>query len=168
VTLSVEELLAKQAIHDTLMRYCRGIDRCDADLVRSAYHPDSWDDHGTYKGNGYEFADVVVPGLQMFENTQHFIGNEYVELDGDIAHAESYFVATHRMRRDDTPVDLVFAGRYVDRFECRDGEWKIAHRTVVHDWSRIDPVNEEFPGLEVFERGQRAPADLVYRAAVSS
>jgi hypothetical protein len=162
--VTVEDLLAKQAIHDALMRYCRGIDRCDAELVRSAYHPDSFDDHGAYKGNGWEFADVVVEGLAMFASTQHAICNEFVELDGDVGYAESYFVASHRLDQEGVLVDLVFAGRYVDRFELRAGDWKIAHRVVVHDWSRIDRVEEVFPGLDVFEQGKRGHDDIVFRS----
>ena len=42
----VQELLDKQAIHEVMIRYCRGLDRMDAELVGSAYHPDAHDDHG--------------------------------------------------------------------------------------------------------------------------
>jgi hypothetical protein len=98
----------------------------------------------------------------MFTSTQHAICNELIELDGDTAHREAYFLAFHRLVRDGATVDLLFAGRYVDRLERRDGEWRIAHRVVVHDWSRIDPVAETFPGLDQFVHGRRAPDDLVY------
>ena len=47
---AIDELLAKQEIRDALMRYSRGIDLLDPDLVKSAYHPDAYDDHGTFKG----------------------------------------------------------------------------------------------------------------------
>ena len=36
--------------------------------------------------------------------------------------------------------DDVFGIRYVDRFERRAGEWKIAHRVVASEWRRVDPV----------------------------
>ena len=37
-------LLDKQEIHEVLMRYCRGIDRCDSELLHSVYHrPNGWD-----------------------------------------------------------------------------------------------------------------------------
>jgi hypothetical protein len=39
------------AIHDVLVRYCRGVDRLDADLVRSAYHSDAVE-HGPYRYTG--------------------------------------------------------------------------------------------------------------------
>ena len=40
----------------------------------------------------------------------------------------------------------VIARRYVDRFECRSGEWRIAYRTVVYDFEWFDeagtrPIN---------------------------
>lgn len=41
----LQELLDRQAIYDVMMRYCRGVDRFDADLITSAYHPDARDDH---------------------------------------------------------------------------------------------------------------------------
>ncbi|WP_221890845.1 nuclear transport factor 2 family protein [Microbispora sp. KK1-11] len=33
----------QQEIHEVVLRYCRGVDRLDMDLVRSAYHPDAID-----------------------------------------------------------------------------------------------------------------------------
>ena len=54
---AIDELLAKQEIRDALMRYSRGIDLLDLELVKSAYHPDAYDDHGTFKGNAFEFAE---------------------------------------------------------------------------------------------------------------
>ena len=34
-------LLDRAQIHDALMRYCRGVDRGDSELVLSALHPDA-------------------------------------------------------------------------------------------------------------------------------
>jgi len=34
----------------------------------------------------------------------------------------------------------VIAGRYVDRFENRDGEWRIARRTGLYDWREFREV----------------------------
>jgi hypothetical protein len=38
-------LAAEREIRAALARYCRGIDRMEAELVRSVYHPDAHDDH---------------------------------------------------------------------------------------------------------------------------
>jgi hypothetical protein len=40
--MTLEELTARTEIHDVLLRYCRGLDRVDMDLVRGAFHKDAW------------------------------------------------------------------------------------------------------------------------------
>lgn len=162
-------LLAEREIRAALARYCRGIDRLDEDLVRSAYHNPSYDNHGVYQGDGYAFASWVVPMLrQAYETTMHFLGNSHIEFsdnDGSLAGVETYFIAYH-LQVDEAGKrwNHVFAGRYVDRFECWDGEWKIVHRTVVHDWDEVRQVTERFPDemMETFIPGRRDHEDVSY------
>ena len=165
---AIDELLAKQEIRDALMRYSRGIDLLDPDLVKSAYHPDAYDDHGTFKGNAFEFAEHVMVGLSNLTCTEHFLGNSHIEVDGDRAYSETYHVAYHRIPASDDGVatDFTWGGRYVDVFERRDGgPWLILHRTVVHSWSRIDPVLDDNATMAAnftqVARGDRS--DLIYR-----
>lgn len=170
--MTIDELVAKQEIHDVLIRYTRGIDRMDRDLVRSCYHPDAHDDHGPFKGSVDEFLDWVEQALSYFSSTMHFIGNQLidVEVDGDVAHAESYCVAYHRRAatNDEPGHDLVMGLRYVDRLEKRLGEWRIADRLCVFDWSRRDEIAGEWDmGPEVV-RGTRGDTDPVFRARDSS
>ena len=76
----IERLGDEQAIRDTLARYWRGIDRQDAELVGSTYHPTAYDDHGYYKGPVAGFLESLQPGVwDYFENTQHFSGHIAVE-----------------------------------------------------------------------------------------
>jgi len=35
------------------------------------------------------------------------------------------------------------SSRYLDRMEKRDGEWRIAHRTLIQDWKQIVEVREQ-------------------------
>ena len=165
---AIDELLAKQEIRDALMRYSRGIDLLDPDLVKSAYHPDAYDDHGTFKGNAHEFAEHVIVGLSRLECTEHFLGNSLIEVEGDRAYSETYHVAYHRIPADEDGVakDFTWGGRYVDVFERREGgPWLILHRTVVHSWSRIDDVPDSNAAMAAnfthVARGDRS--DLVYR-----
>src|SRR5262249_11432964 len=55
----VRALLDEQAIRRVLARYCRGIDRLDQDLVRSCYHPDATEAHGTFTGGLEEYLAWV-------------------------------------------------------------------------------------------------------------
>jgi ketosteroid isomerase-like protein len=137
----IEELLARQdriesreAIRDCLYRYCRGIDRADAEALRSAYWPDAIDDHVLYTGNAYEFIDWCVPLLAQVEHSQHILGNIQIDLDGDTARVETYYHAYERRRRaSGQPYEMFVGGRYLDKFERRAGAWRILHRFVTWD-----------------------------------
>jgi hypothetical protein len=136
----MQELVDRQKIYECLMRFSRGIDRFDRDMMVSAFHPDAQDDHGAFVGapNGlYDFA-AGLHGIGQY-NTQHHITNHSCELDGDTAHTESYYLFTGRNRDDKTV--WVATGRYIDRFEKRKGEWKIAFRYCVVEWSGLLPAS---------------------------
>ena len=60
-----------------------------------------------------------------------------------------------------TGKDDVFGIRYVDRFEKRDGEWKIAHRVVATEWRRVDPVTHATGRGKVGVWGSRDGNDVV-------
>lgn len=165
----LKEIEAKDAIHDVIMRYCRGVDRLDLELLKTCYHPDSHDDHGHFKGNGHDFAEFIVASLPTrTHHTTHSVGNVLIELDpndSNSARAESYSLAYLR-RTDDSGAEWLdfFSGRYVDRFECRAGEWRIAKRVVVHDWSASAPLDDaSFPlPMDTFSQGRRDRSDLIY------
>ncbi|MEX2268308.1 MAG: nuclear transport factor 2 family protein [Acidimicrobiia bacterium] len=162
--MNLEGLVAQQEIRDVLIRYTRGIDRMDPELVRSTYWPGAYDDHGAFQGTVEGFIDWVQEVLAYFDTTMHFIGNQLVEVDGDTAHAESYCVANHRRRARDGEEghDLVIGLRYVDRLERRDSEWRIADRKCVFDWTRHDPINAEWDLPPEALRGSRDYDDPVF------
>jgi hypothetical protein len=163
--MTIEELLAQQEIRDVLMTYSRAIDRMDAELLRTVYHPGAYDDHGGYKGTAEGFVEWVMPVLASFDHTTHFLGNSLIRVEGESAHSETYAMAYHRRdSRDGGKEDWTLVLRYVDRFEFRSGHWKIASRTCVYDWQRIDPVP---PGaaMRPFTLGQRNRTDFVYAAS---
>ena len=53
----LQTLLDRQAIHDVLMRYSRGLDRHDRKVLESVYWPDAVDDHITYRGDAKGFIE---------------------------------------------------------------------------------------------------------------
>lgn len=163
MTIDLQELLARQEIADVIYRYARGIDRLDFDLVRSCYHPDAYDDHGSFRGYVDEFIAAARAFLPRWTATQHFMGNMLIEVEGDAARAETYAVAYHR-REDDqgNGKDDVMGIRYVDRFEKRAGEWKIAHRVVATEWRRVDPVTGARGRGEVGIWGRRDREDVLH------
>lgn len=163
--LTIDDLLAKQECAELVYRLARAIDRCDADLIADCYHPDATDDHGIIKGTIAEFIAGVIPMLQGMKRTQHNITNLLVTLHGDEARGEAYFIAQHTLTPDTGEVEMFAAGRYLDRFERRGGEWKIAHRQAIYDWTMTVPASggwDNFPPEMNFIRGQRGEADMSY------
>jgi hypothetical protein len=53
--------------------------------------------------------------------------------------------------------------RYIDRFERRDGEWRIARRVAVIDWYVTGSRGAPSAHLDAFLRGRRDRADPVYQ-----
>jgi hypothetical protein len=134
----LQALLDRQAIADCVLRYTRGVDRADEELIRSAFFPDAIDHHGaTVVGTVDDFLAAWLPRLENRHRGQHYITNQSIDLDGDEAHVETYWLVILKPVGEDEG-DLI-GGRYLDRFERRDGEWRIAKRVVVHEWhSRLD------------------------------
>ncbi len=158
-------LLAERAIARVLAGYARGIDRVDLDLVRSCYWPDATDDHGGYSGGVDGFVSFVAAALARFERTNHFLGNVLIDVDlgSGVARAETYCVAYHRYTDGDgRPTDMTAGLRYVDRFERRLGEWRIARRVCAYDWRRVDLVEGEGGFAAGYVRGRRDSDDIVW------
>jgi len=128
-------------IHDCLMRYSRAVDRLDRELLLSVYHEDAIDDHGVFVGSPTQFADwVVAMHTALHLSHQHCIFNTTIDLDGDVAHTESYYMFVG-LNRTETPLAMS-GGRYIDRFEKRNGRWAIALRVCVRDWAPLAEVPE--------------------------
>jgi hypothetical protein len=139
-----QELLDRQAIRDCLTRYCRGMDRMDDEITLSAYHPDAIDDHGGIAAGPGPFVDWANETHRQHSSLmQHMLTNHSCEIDGDTAHAETYWLAVAR-HKDGQSVTLS-GGRYLDRLEKRDGRWAIAARKCLVEWCgtpRMEPMPE--------------------------
>jgi hypothetical protein len=136
------QLIARAEIHDATLRYCRGIDRFQPALVRSSHHSDGYDDYGVFRGTIDEFIEFIFPLLERsYVRTSHILHNQLIEFaSNDVALVETY-MTTVQVRSTDAGEQQVTAyGRYLDRFEFRDGRWGIAHRTCVTDTARTDDI----------------------------
>ena len=159
----MQELLDKQDIWELSVRYMRGLDRLDADLMRDVFHVDSTVDYGFVKGRGEDLIVYAMRGLKDHVANHHMLGQALIEVDGDEAFGEVYFHAFHRVVPGGNEMDLIIAGRYVDRYTRRDGVWKIAHRSEVNDWSRSTRAADTYLAGSGCLLGERMPNDLSYR-----
>jgi len=133
----LQELLDRQDIFDSIKRISRGIDRFDRDLFLSGYHADAVIDAGSMVG---EPARVYESGRALHEagqsSTLHHLTNHVCDVDGDTAHAETYFLY---VGRNHDGRNWAAGGRYADRLERRDGRWAVAFRQTIIEWSGFIP-----------------------------
>jgi hypothetical protein len=157
----VATLLDKQAVYEVLLGIARGLDRFDGELLAACIHPDALLDMGGETPiSGTAFAALKAPA-QPPRGRMHLIANPAIEVEGDHARAESYVVSCQELQAATGTETRLRAGRYLDRFERRDSVWKLARRTLIDEWGRIDPVKQAPPRGR--HRGRPAPDDLAYK-----
>jgi hypothetical protein len=130
LSTALQQLVDRQEIHDCILRYCSGVDRFDREMLRSVYHPDAIDDHGAFVGGVSDFIAWAFAYHAKYQHShKHYVLNHLCELDGDTAHTETYwlFVAHNTFE----PATSLHTGRYLDRFEKRNGKWAIAARKCI-------------------------------------
>jgi ketosteroid isomerase-like protein len=176
-----ERLADRAQITDVMYRWCRAIDRLDADAIRSVFHPDAIDNHGPFVGG----VDALIAWLTGRHRTipfsMHLVSNILIEFAAaDSALVETYIFATLRYSPEGKAALAVFTGgaagpegsttdalswaRYIDRFERRGGEWRIARRTVAFDSTAMLDAG---PNPAAFDPswaiGRRDQDDPIYR-----
>lgn len=143
---ALDALLDREAIRACLSRFSRGMDRFDREAYLSAFWDDAEMAAGPFVGSASDCWDWAVP---MHEEgqllTHHALLNTTIDLDGGQAHSETYYQFVARNRDE----SLVLAGgRYIDRFERRTGEWRIALRTNLIEWACLPPpIPPPFSGV---------------------
>jgi hypothetical protein len=161
----LELLLDRQDIVDCLTRFSRGMDRFDRALFLSAFHTDAVIAAGPFVGGPQQLYDWAAPNHEAGQSaTHHNLLNLTCDIDGDVAHTETYYLFVGR-NRDDT--NWIAGGRYLDRLEKRDGEWKIALRTNAIEWSGLVPTMPlpfaDVPGVHLNGAPSRSREDPSYR-----
>ncbi len=178
---NLEDLLAEQAVRKAVAAYSRGADRCDLEILKSAFHDDAEVKYGSYDGHYAEFCQNVVDGHLAMNYTSHTVLNQYYEIDASSSHGtgEIYVLAflstsqsgdvmdvgAYKDKKSERGFDYTVSGRYLDQYECRGDDWRITHRHYIYDWSRTsdhsgqDP-NNLFEGL--IYRGKVTKEDLSY------
>jgi ketosteroid isomerase-like protein len=162
----LRQLLDRESIRDCIYRFCRGVDRVDETALRSVYWPDATGRHGAHDGDATSFIESVLTNRKNGGRAIHLIGNILIDLRGDVAAVESYFRTTLDGRDAQTrPRETLLAGRYIDRFERRRDEWRVAARVIIYDWVRHTTLESEMDADAFGTRlpaGAHWPADYLY------
>ena len=166
----LERLLDETDIRDCLARFSRGMDRFDKAVYLSSFHADAIVAAGPFVGSAeacYDWAKPMHEAGQLA--THHNLLNCTIDIQGDTAHTETYYLFVGR-NRDDS--NWIAGGRYLDRLERRDRQWKIALRTNLIEWSGLVPTMPlpfaDIPGI--FDNGapSRSWADPSYQRPLTN
>jgi hypothetical protein len=167
----VQALIDKEKCRELTAIYARSLDRCDLEMMKSVFHADATFEHADhYNGSAAGFAEMAVPLMRSIGPVQHSICQHIVELDGDIAYGEAYGIAFQRVTASDgASVDCIAGARIFDRYERRNGTWKIAARRTIVDWNIDLPTAETWgrgglghPHMSEQYRGRKDRGDTVY------
>jgi hypothetical protein len=151
----------REAIRDVINAYAHAIDRRRWDMMAQLFHTDAVFGFGSVAGDWREFVEQARALIDPCLATQHQLGQIQFGFEGeDVCHTETYMTAMHTIPAG-YPVPEVFpdkggiysaviAGRYVDRFERRGDEWRIAKRTGLYDWREFRVVE----GTDMSELGE--------------
>lgn len=178
---NVEDLLAEQAVRKAVSCYSRGADRCDVEIMKSAFHGDAEVRYGSFDGHYAEFCETIVEGNLALNDTTHTVVNQYFDIDaasgkgvGEV-YVLAFFsltpagdivpVGEDKEGQSDGGQEYLVSGRYIDTYECRDDDWRITFRQYVIDWSRTTEYTGHDPN-QMFEsliyRGTQNAEDLSY------
>ena len=138
---AMQEMVDEFALRKLVHAYCRAVDRGDFVQLQSLYHHDAVDAHGAFSaGSADDFLDHLTAARPYIRSMQHNITTVNFAISGHEAEGEIYTIAVHTLAGNGRDVDLAVGGRYLDKYEKRDGAWKIVARTIVTDWARVtDP-----------------------------
>ena len=152
----VADLNIYQRIWENELRYTRGLDRHDLDLERAVFWPEAAVSYSTL----VSLADIDTWTNVAHANGaghQHHVTGLTLDVDGDTAHEEGYILYSSDPKRDKaldapgaaTPGRIVpgsyatlGTGRYVNRYERRNGDWRMIVHEYVHDISmRLEAID---------------------------
>jgi len=167
VDSKIQGILDKESIRELVCTYCRAADRHDNELMRSLYHEDAYDDHGSFfKGKTMEFLDLLPEIQKSMGILHHNVTTHNIKLNGKIAEGETYIIAFHQVLTEEGNYDVLIGGRYFDEYEKRNDVWKFSSRAVDADWVYVnDPsqVNLTHPMIEGADIGSPNEEDPSYQ-----
>ena len=125
-------------IRDLLAAYCWHMDRGEFDALGALLAHASVGDGTAPDGPALSRADAIAAlfrdGCILYDGiprTKHVCTNSIIEFDDDRATSRSCFLVEQQL--EDFPLQPIVGGRYHDRFERVDGEWRFTERRFFVD-----------------------------------
>lgn len=126
--------------------YAAAVDRRQYHQLRDVFVEDAVlrGEHFSYHG-----IEDILEGMRIiehFERTFHAVHNQLITVDGSQAQGEVYCVASHLYRADEAAGQppglrkLDWGLRYLDEYRDVHGQWRIARRELIVDWTSDSPA----------------------------
>ncbi|MDB5713373.1 MAG: SnoaL-like domain protein [Sphingomonadales bacterium] len=136
--LSLQDLIDRATVSDTILNYATAIDRRDWSLYRSIFADEVEFDFQTWSGappamvSGDDWVTSVRETLACFDATAHVITNHVITLSGDTATIVAHMTATHYFAGE----VQVLGGYYTDRLVRHGLGWKIVGCQLIITWEQ--------------------------------
>jgi hypothetical protein len=141
---------AEATLRSLAERYARAVDRRDPELFICVFHSDArlrvynpGDSAEPVSDlSGHDEIGTVPQLIGVYPKTFHFIGNATYEISDGRATGEVYCVAHHLTPDRHGGTAYLMYIRYQDAYRAGpDGEWRIADRRVLVDWTATQAAN---------------------------
>ena len=129
---------AHEQVRNLLGRYCEAMDAADWDAVGELFGTGALLD-----GDGGEIARGATAVSALYRaivrlhdgspRTRHLTTNPVIDVNGGAAECRSSFLVLQQLPGE--PLVPVAAGRYLDRFAVREGDWRFTSRAFLLDQS---------------------------------
>jgi hypothetical protein len=116
-------------------------DSGDWEKLRATAHPGATMTTTWFDGGFEDFVTACEASWRKGSRSQHFLGGTSVHINGERALAQTRMSIMVRSTLDGVEVDAACHGRFFDRVEKRDGNWRIGKRSVIYEKDRLDPVD---------------------------
>jgi len=166
----LQYLTDRQEILDCITSTSRGNDRFDKELIVGSYHEDGMHELGQQLIRGSDYGEHANEAhAAIAECNLHNVTMQICDIDGDVAHCESYVIGLFADPGGET--SRMLAGRYIDRLEKRDGKWGIVLRRatveVAMEGKAVLPNGQTPPGSG-YLKGNRDRTDPSYQRPLTT
>ena len=128
----MQQIIDKFQITEVIHSYSVHLDTERVNVVRDLFLDEGKLELRIGKAKGkVEIEDLLTRILEFTRGKRHFITNTYIELNGDIAYAQSYLLVVDAIES----TDIKMTGVYHDTFVKENDQWKIHTRKLIVDLS---------------------------------
>lgn len=137
MALTVDDLITREEIRDTLNAYSYGLDQREWDLFDRAFTDDATftaPDEGIDNLPAQELKEMLKKNNDETRlSGQHLLHNTFFQIDGDTAHTvtEAEWITLQTTDKPDIVYEVRAGGMYVDDLVKVDGEWRIQKRVLI-------------------------------------